>query len=180
MKVSPVAQRYAAALFELAREQGLLERVEVDVQRIAREVAQPPLSDLLFDARVAPADKRKRLEQLAAQLQPLTANFLRLLIDKRRLEVLREIGAAFHRNVLDERNASEGVVESARPLGQGELAELSVALGSILGRQVQLEQRLAPDLLAGVRVFIDNKLIDQSAAGRLEGLRSKLLGARLR
>lgn len=179
MSAGPVAMRYATALFELAREQGVLERVEADVARLDAELSAPGGSAWLFDARVPEADKRRRLETLAAGMQPLTANFLRLLLDKRRIGVLREIGAAFHRNVLAERNASEGVVLTPRPLGAGELAELSVALGRLLGRTVGLEQRLAPELVAGVRIFIDNKLIDQSAAGRLVQLRERLMGARL-
>lgn len=179
MSVGPVTQRYATALFELAREKGVLERVEADLARLDAELAAPGGATWLFDSRVSEADKRKRLEGMAAGFQPLTANFLRLLLDKRRLGVLREIRAAFHRNVLAERNASEGVVETPRPLGAGELAELSVALGRLLGRSVELEQRLAPELVAGVRVFVDNKLIDQSAAGRLTQLRERLMGARL-
>jgi F0F1-type ATP synthase delta subunit len=47
------------------------------------------------------------------------------------------------------------------------------------GRTVELEQRLAPELVAGVRVFVDNKLIDQSASGRLTQLRERMMGARL-
>ncbi|HVS17924.1 MAG TPA: ATP synthase F1 subunit delta [Planctomycetota bacterium] len=179
MSAGPVALRYATALFELAREQGVLERVEADVAKIDRELAAPGGSTWLFDARVSEADKRRRLEALAAGLQPLTANFLRLLLDKRRVGVLREIGAAFHRNMLSERNATEGVVETPRPLGPGEMAELSAALGRLLGKSVELEQRSAPALVAGVRVFVDNKLIDQSAAGRLHELRGRMLGARL-
>lgn len=171
--------RYATALFELARDKGQLERVEADVARIDRELAAPGGSTWLFDARVPESEKRKRLEELAAGLQPLTANFLRLLLDKRRIGVLREIGAAFRRNLLAERNATEGVVETPRPLGAGELAELSAALGRLLGKSVELEQRSAPELVAGVRVFVDNKLIDQSAAGRLQDLRGRMLGARI-
>jgi F-type H+-transporting ATPase subunit delta len=179
VSAGPVAMRYATALFELAREKGVLERVEADVARLDAELSGPGGSAWLFDARVSEADKRRRLEGLAAGLQPLTANFLRLLLDKRRIGVLREIGAAFRRNLLAERNASEGVVETPRPLGAGEMAELSVALGRLLGRTVELEQRIAPELVAGVRVFVDNKLIDQSAAGRLTQLRERMLGARL-
>lgn len=179
MNAGPVAMRYATALFELAREKGVLERVEADVARLDAELAAPGGTSWLFDARVGEAEKRRRLESLAAGLQPLSASFLRLLLDKRRIGVLREIGAAFRRNVLAERNASEGVVESARALGAGELAELSVALGRLLGRTVELRQRLAPELVAGVRVFVDNKLIDHSAAGRLNQLRERLMGARL-
>jgi F-type H+-transporting ATPase subunit delta len=116
---------------------------------------------------------------MASGLHPLCASLLRLLQAKNRLEVLRDLRGAFRRDVLRERNASEGYVESPRPLDAADLGRLAGALGTLLGRQVELENRVRPELIAGVRVFVDNKLIDQSVAGRLEGLRGKLLAAPL-
>ena len=56
-------------------------------------------------------------------------NFVDLLFDKRRDEVLKNLGEAFRQRLLKEEGIVEGIVESARPLGSGELAELTVALG---------------------------------------------------
>jgi F-type H+-transporting ATPase subunit delta len=174
MKVGPVSARYAGALFELARDSGVLDKVQADVDLIASELATRKL-----DARTPHEVAGKRVEELAKRMHPLTANFVRLLRDKKRLEVLDELPAAFRRCVLVHNNSVEGVVESARPLGSGELAELSVSIGALLGKQVMLSPRIVPELLAGVRVYVDNKLIDQSALGRLDALRGKLLRARL-
>lgn len=176
MKVGPVATRYATALFELALEKGALELVQSDVSTIARAVAT---NSKLLDPRTPHAVVHEQVEKLARQLDPLTANFVRLLRDKRRVEVLRELEQAFKRCMLAHENTVEGVVESARPIGSGELAELAVALGAQLKKQVHLESKLVPELIAGVRVFIDNRLIDQSATGRLDLLRNKLMRARV-
>jgi F-type H+-transporting ATPase subunit delta len=173
-----VAARYATALFELAREKGALAEVQADVSAIAREL-RTPQSRELFDARVPHEQKRARVEALGAKFHRLTSSFLGVLFDKRRLEVLEELPAAFRRCALAERGAVEGIVESPRPLGQGDVAEIAVAAKSLLGKEVLLETRIEPELIAGVRVIVDNRLIDQSALGRLEGLRGRLLGARL-
>ena len=174
MKVGPVSARYAGALFELARDAGAIDKVQADVEMLGREHGAAALG-----ARTPHDVAFKRVEELAARMHKLTGNFVRLLRDKRRLEVLAELPAAFRRCVLAHNNSVEGVVESARPLGSGEVAELAVAIGALLGKQVLLTTRLAPDLLAGVRVYVDNKLIDQSALGRLEALRGNMLRARL-
>jgi F-type H+-transporting ATPase subunit delta len=81
--------------------------------------------------------------------------------------------------VLASRGAVEGRVESARPLGSGELAELAVSLGSKLGKEVLLENVVVPTLVGGVRVFVAGKMIDYSVQGRLAGMRRKLMNARL-
>lgn len=179
MNYGAVAGRWAGALFDLASEKGALDEVERDIQLLETELSVAEVAEFLFDARVPQAEKRQALEKLGGRLNALTFNFLRLLLDRRRMEVLRELPAAFRDRLLRSRGVVEGVVESARPLGEAELKSLAEAVGARIGKQVLLETRLEPDLMAGVRVFVDNKLVDSSAAGRLEALRSKLLAVRL-
>ncbi len=178
-RAGPVATRYATALFQLAREKGQLDPVARDVASLAVLLAHPSESSWIFDARVAAKDKRDRVERIAQGFCPITANFLRLVADKRRLDLLRELPAAFKRCTLQERGAVEGTVESARPMGAGELAELCVSLGVLLQKEVSLEARVAPELIAGARIMVDNRMLDVSAQGRLEELRTKLNSARL-
>lgn len=171
--------RWAQALFELAAEKGALDQVERDVEFLSAELSVPSVSAHLFDARVPDGVKRGRLDLLKPHLHALTYGFLRLLHDRRRLEVLQELGTAFRELALERRGQAEGVVEAPRPLGAAELASLQAALSARLGKTVRLETRIVPELLAGVRVYIDNKLLDQSAVGRLERLRTKLESAPL-
>jgi len=179
VRAGPVATRYATALFELAREKGQLDPVARDIAALAELLARPADAAWVFDARVAAKEKRERIERLAAGFSPITGNFLRLVADKRRLDLLRELPAAFKRCVLQERGAVEGRVESARPMGAGELAELAVSLGAMLKKEVSLQARIAPELIAGARIIVDNRMLDVSAQGRLEELRNKLNSARL-
>lgn len=174
-----VSTRYATALFELAREKGVLDAVGADVDSIASQLESGALREL-FDRRTAADRKQVLVEALASKLHGLTANLVRVLAARRRLEVLHGLPASYRRCALAEKGQVEGWVEAARPLGGGELAEIAVAVGSLLKKQVLLQSRINPELLAGVRVFVDNRLIDQSAVGRLESLRRKLSVARLR
>jgi F-type H+-transporting ATPase subunit delta len=171
--------RYTEALFGLATEQGAVDAVRADVERIAAEVADEAVAAWLFDARVASAEKRAKVGLLSSSFHPLTRNFVELLFDKHREEVLRGLGAAFRLHWLESRGAVEGWVESARPLGGGELSELAVAIGAKLQKEVLLENRVNPDLVGGVRVFVAGKLIDYSVRGRLAGLRRTLMDSPL-
>ena len=124
-------------------------------------------------------ERRSKLDTLLANMHAFTKNFVGLLFDKRRELVLRNLGAAWKRRSLIERGAVEGVVQSARELGSGEVAELAVALGRMLSKDVQLENQLVSDLVGGVRVFVDNRMLDCSVQGRLTTLRQKMLAAPL-
>lgn len=179
MKYGPVTARYAEALFELARDKGLLTEIAADVEFLKGEMSDPDVSRFLLDASVTPAEKLARVGFLEKHVQPLTFNFVRLLLDKRRIEVLSDLGEAFQDRMLRETGAARGTVECARPLDDGDLASLAAQLGARVGKTVTLEQRVVPDLIGGVRVFLENKMLDLSIQGQLDGLRDHLLGARL-
>ena len=179
MIIDPVTSRWTDALFALAQDKDVLDEVTRDVERIAVEVGTPEVANFLFDARVPAGEKQKRVKELTSGFHTLTANFVGLLFDKNRSDVLRGLGHAFKLKVLASRGAVEGRVESARPLGSGELAELAVSLGSKLGKEVLLENVVVPTLVGGVRVTVGGRMIDYSVQGRLAGMRRKLMNARL-
>ncbi len=179
MIVGAVTIRYTEALFGLATEQGAVDAVRKDVELIAGEVADEAVAAWLFDARVPSAEKRSKVEKLTATFHPLTRNFVGLLFDKHREDVLRELGTAFRQRWLESRGTVEGWVESARPLSPGEISELAVAIGAKLQKEVLLENRINTELVGGVRVFVAGKLIDYSVRGRLAGLRRTLMESSL-
>ena len=90
-----------------------------------------------------------------------------------------ETGDAFRLRLLEHRGATEGRVESARALEASQIDELAAAIGRQLGKDVVLENEVDPSLVGGVRVFVDNRMIDNSVQGRLNGLQRKLREARL-
>jgi F-type H+-transporting ATPase subunit delta len=177
--IDPVTSRYAEALFGLAKARGALAAVSADVARLAGEFEAGGALAFVFDERLALEARRARMGQRLSGLHPLTLNFVNLVLDKRRTEVLRRLGAAFHRRELQERGAAEGVVESVRPFEANELARLAAALGPRVGKQLVLKNRLVPELIGGLRVVVESKMIDASIAGRLEGMRKNLMAAAL-
>lgn len=177
--IGPVASRYAEALFRLAKTRGVLAAVQADVERLAAACGASGSLARLFDERLPLESRRALARAETAALTPLVQDFVELLFDKRRVEVLRELGAAFHRRMLEERGAAEGVVESARPLADSDLADLARALGPRLGKTLTLKNRTVPELIGGVRVLVASSMIDASVRGRLEGLRKDLMAAPL-
>ena len=177
--LDPVTSRYAEALFGLAKRNGVLDAVRSDVDRLSTELSSESVGSFFFDARIPIEDRRSRIEPFLSGVHEYTRSFVHLLFDKRREDVLKNLGAAFHRRMLDERGEAEGVVESARPLGAAEISNLAVTLGARLGRRVSLENKVNPEVVGGVRVIVGSKMVDGSLSGRMERLRKLLLDAPL-
>ncbi len=179
IQTDPVTARYAGALFSLARKKGELDRVQEDVKRIDGELSHANVAAYLFDARVDMDKRRAAMKPLLDELSPLTRNFVGLLFDKRREEVLRGLGFAFHRRTMAEGGRAEGVVQSARPLDDALLERMAGSLGKKLGKTVTLTNELAPELGGGVRVTVENRMIDYSVQGRLDGIKRQMMEAAL-
>ena len=175
----PVTARWASALFNVAGRQGALAEVERNLDRIAAELARPQVATFLLGSEHTSAERLAKLSGLLSDFHPLTVNLVRLLFDRRREEVLSGLADAFHQRLLEERGVVEGVVECARGLGSTELGKLSSALEARLAKDVVLTSRVNPELIAGVRVLVGSRMIDQSVQGRLEDLRKKLEAAPL-
>lgn len=177
--IDQVTQRYAQSLWSLAHRRGALVAVRSDVERIARLLGDRATAQAVTSPRLGRGERLARLDGTLSGSHQLTRNFVHLLFDKKRENVLLGLGAAFHELELDERGAVEGVVESARPLDRAELERLAAHLGPKLGKTVQLTNRVRPELVGGVRIVVGSSMIDATVTGRLVDLRQRLMDAPL-
>lgn len=179
-----IARPYAEAVFELARSSGNLEpwsaalNLAADLMadgRVARLLATPSLSD---------EDRLRFLTDLfrAADEGSVLAggnkegtNFLKLLIEYDRLEVLPEI--AEHYDELKDRveNTVDVTVTSATELSEAQKHAIAKALKERLGREVRLETELDENLIGGAVIRAGDVVIDGSLRSRLEGLSNALV-----
>ena len=172
--IDPVTARWTEALFNLAERQGALLAVGGDVERLGAELRSPAVRDFLLGSKRGTAERLARLDGVASTFHPLTKNFLRLAFDRRREAILLRVAEAFRRRTMEASGAVDGIVEAPRPLDSTELARLATTLGARLDRQVRLESRVVPELVAGVRVFVGARMIDASVSGRLDALRRRM------
>ncbi|MCP3917091.1 MAG: ATP synthase F1 subunit delta [bacterium] len=173
-----VTTRWAGALFNLAHKAGALDDVSRDMERIGAEMKSSAVR-AFFLGKASLDEKRAKLGGVSSDFHPLTKNFVNLIFDRRREEVLLDVAEAFDRRRNADAGVAIGIVESAHPLGTAELDQLTTALGERLKKTVKLSHRTNPDLVAGVRVIVGSQMIDYSVQGRMDGLRRKMMEARL-
>lgn len=176
-RATDVGARYAQALFELAVESRALELVETDLKGLIDLLRQSPdLRRLLASPRFNAEDKGKGLAAVAerARVQPLTAKFLGLLAANRRTNALAEIVAAFHRLVAARRGLVSAQVTTAIPLTDTQTAALKSALRQAIGKDPEIEARVDPAILGGVKVRVGSRLYDASLKSRLDSLKYAL------
>lgn len=178
MKDPEVAERYAAALFSLAQEEGFLDRVGDDLV-LLRSFWQaiPEFSRFLVHPLVPVELKVDFIERaLKDKLHPYSLNFLKLLAHKKRLDYLPLIEQAFLKVAEKKGRLVSATVRSAMPLTDEEVAQVRASLERALGKPVVLEVEEGPELLAGAELRLLGKRYDLSLLGRLQALAAELKG----
>jgi F-type H+-transporting ATPase subunit delta len=180
MADAPVARRYAQALFTAARKDGVIERVETDLETVDALIRlQPNLLRILRAPTIARPQKKDLVRRLFEnQISSLTLRFLYLLIDKRREAVLPEINREFRSLSYAARNILPVTATVAERLTAEERARLTEALGRRTGKTVELSEELDSSLIGGMVLRLGDTIIDGSVAGQLRRLRQQLLAGR--
>jgi F-type H+-transporting ATPase subunit delta len=131
----------------------------------------------LFSTPAISAEKKKTvLAELAPLLglNPVARNFLSVVADHDRMNLLGEIREAFE-SLLDERmGVAVAEITTARPLEDAEKQELMAALRARTGKQVRMSCSLDPGLIGGVVARLGSTIYDGSVRGQLLRLRAVL------
>lgn len=174
-----LAKRYATALADLATEQKLLGAVADDLTRFAELLnVTPDLRFLLMSPTALAKDKHAALDVFIQQAKPtlIAANFLQLLVDKRRMDLVDAIIAAYHK-VTEVRSGRITVdIQMPNALEKKTAEELKMALSKLTGKEVRLNSCIEPELLGGIVVRIGSLMMDYSVRNHLNRLKAQMRG----
>ena len=172
-----VARPYADAAFQIAREQNALPRWG-EMVKLARGIAgDAQMVDVLTSPKLDAADKASLFLTIAGdRFSDDMRNFVRVLIEADRIELLPEIETLFE----GLRNEAEGVakarIETALPLTDAQLAELTAALSKRFGKRIEASTSINKALIGGARIAVGDTVIDGSVRGKLEQMKHALAG----
>lgn len=173
----PAAKRYALAAFSVAQEKGDLDGWRSAIEQIADFMSMPAVQPALENSRVPVQAKMSVIEQSLTGLPQIQLNFARLLVQKGRVGLAREIANQFIGLVEEAQSVVRASAKTAVPLSDAERETLLQRLRERTGRQVVLVTEVDPQLLGGVVIQIGDELIDASTRTRLIHLKQRLVGA---
>ena len=169
---------YAAAIFELARGEGVLDRVEGELFRVAKALeASDDLKKVLGDQRLPMERKQAVIDDLMQdRAHRLTTSFVSFAVALGRGSDLTEIAGAFTARSAAERNRAVAEVRSAIPLDDATVDRLARSLAARIGNQVEVRVVIDESILGGLVTRVGDTVIDGSVRKRLEQLREAVTG----
>jgi F-type H+-transporting ATPase subunit delta len=176
-----MAGRYATALFELALEQGAVDRVKVDLDRFDALVSE--IADLarLLRSPVLSAEEQARgltavLER--AGIDGLAANFLKLVGTNRRLFAALDMVRAYRALVAKHKGEVSAEVTLANQPSEAQLAAIKDALAGVTKKDVQVKVKIDPSIIGGLVVKLGSRMVDSSLRTKLNAIKLAMKEAR--
>jgi F-type H+-transporting ATPase subunit delta len=171
--------RYATALFELARDAKKLDKVGASLATLRQALTDSDdLKRLVCSPLISRTEAARAVAALAKplKLDPLTANFLGVLAENRRLAQLNAIIRDFNILSAHYRGETSAQVITAHPLDDGQMATLTARLKSIVGSEVAVDATVDPSILGGLIVRLGSRQIDGSIRTKHNALATAMKG----
>jgi F-type H+-transporting ATPase subunit delta len=176
-KATDVGARYALALFDLAKDENQIAPVESDLKSLKAMLADSAdLRTLLGSPTFDAETKGKGLAAVAerAGFSTLTKKFLGFLAEQRRASALASVITSFEALAATHRGAVSAQVTTAIELTPAQAKGLQAALRQALGRDPEIETRVDPSILGGLKVRVGSRLFDASLRAKLDSLKFAL------
>jgi F-type H+-transporting ATPase subunit delta len=173
-----IAEVYSRALFEAAKENGVLDRVHDELGEFADALgSERNLQVFLFSPYFSSEEKKQGVARIVEDADPRLLNFLELLAERHRMPALFRIRRDFDAMWAEENKLLPVTVTSAVELDQGIVEQIGREIEQQTGRRVELSSSVDPDVLGGLVVRVGNLVLDATVRNRLEQLRKQVAKA---
>ena len=170
-----LAHPYANALFELAKKENTVDEW-LSILKVLSEVA---LSEQFMSLVSNPElDKKKILAILQGFLDKPSnqvERLLEILQDNDRLSALPGIYTLFVQKVEADRNMAKAVIQSAYALSDADRIKIEQLLSKKFGKTIEASVEVKQDLIGGIKILINDTVVDYSVKGSLLNMTTKLI-----
>lgn len=174
--INIIASRYAEALFQVGEESNSTEKLYNELKAVVDIInVNKEFSNILKSPIVSKEEKKTLITNIfGSTLNNEMLNFMKILADKDRLNLLANMEEAFKALLNDKNNILEGVAITAVPMNEGEVNELQAKLSAKYNKTVVLQNEVDKSILGGVLVRLGNEEIDGTVKNRLDKMKEQL------
>lgn len=171
-----LAKRYARALLNAVAKGEAVEKTAADLKMVLQICAGNGDLQACLDSPIVFIQVKQNIinDLFAGKTENLTVDFLSLLFEKRRFNLLPAISEALDELIDEMRGRTRVNIVSALPVNEQERDYLHERLEKWLKQSVQLSVEVNPSLLCGIQIRIGDRLYDSSGLGRLTQIRAAM------
>lgn len=178
--IPEVAKRYAKATFDLADAESLTDAVLQDLNTLKKMINNNEgLNRLISSPTFSSTDQISVMSEIFKKqdVSILVKNLVNVLIRNRRINLLVSIITAY--DLIMKSNSGEIIAEviTAAELKDDQKQEIISNLKKMTGKEIQIQSKIEPEIIAGIKVKIGSQMIDASVSTKLNNLKILMKGA---
>jgi F-type H+-transporting ATPase subunit delta len=178
---SKISEPYAEALLDLAKSTKTVNEIKEDLNTVSRFLSESSDFKGCLENLCISKDAKKVVIKnvLSGQIDQNMLNFLFLLIDRNRTEILEDVYEQYVEILNNQESIKLALITSSIKLTEEQLVTIAKRLKIITGAStIKVAFRVDPQLIAGFTIEIGSEIIDTSIRGQLNQIRS-LLGIKM-
>jgi F-type H+-transporting ATPase subunit delta len=174
--MNKIASRYAEALVAIAQDVSRLDEFKAQAKALYKVFREnPDYVGLFSKPQLSIVEKRELLDDVLGQrIDPYWLNLLKLLVEKRRGNLLEAVTLDFIHLANVAQGIEEGIVFSVYPLSDADMSDLETTYSDQRKTKVEFLNKLDPTLISGIRIRFNESVIDLSLSAQLDALRDTL------
>ena len=173
-----IAEVYARALFEVAKEHDILDEIHDDLGAFATALEENrELAVFFFSPYFSSEEKKDGLARAVTGADPIFMNFLETLLERHRMPVIFRMRTRFEQLWDEEKKLLPVEITSSVQLDKEIVQSIGERIGEQTGQKVELSSKVDPEILGGLVVRVGNFVLDASIRNRLNQLRKQVARA---
>jgi F-type H+-transporting ATPase subunit delta len=165
------AKDYAEALFSLAEELSITERVLADTEVCCAVFEKNPTYASLADTpAMGISEKLSLIDEAFSSVDENVKNLIKILSERHSVHEFVKIAKELRKIYDEDRGIMRAEVISARPISARQLDTLKQKLGALTGKTVVLKSTIDTSILGGIKLRYMGKQLDASLRSRLDAI----------
>ncbi|MEK4136496.1 F0F1 ATP synthase subunit delta [Kurthia sp. FSL E2-0154] len=178
MSQSIAANRYAKALYELAKEKNVVAETVADLREVRIVFTESKdLFNLLVSPNLTTEKKFELIDSIFSSVQPIIVDALKVILVNNRIDETVSVIDSFIRIANDESGIEDAIVYSTEALTEDQLERISTTFAKQVGKDsLNITNEIDSSLIGGIKLIIGNRIYDNTIVSKVNGLRRALLG----
>jgi F-type H+-transporting ATPase subunit delta len=180
MNESKISVRYSKALFELAIEKNILDKVGQDMLLISEVCKLPETKELLTSPIVNPSRKGEILRKMFENdVDKSTLSLIDLVVKNGRARFIPAIARVFTTETMKYKGITKSALTTAAPVDTKIKQQITDMISEAFKTKVELEENIDSALIGGFILRVDDNYIDASVRNKLKKIKKELVGSAL-
>ncbi len=165
---------YAEAAYKIATEGESTNEWKSNLLLLSEVLKDGKVKAIIASPKVTDKNSLDFLLEFLPSCDNLFKNFLITLIENKKIYFIDQISYLFNDMILNEKNITVAEVETAYTLDSDQKAKLSKMLETQFKKQIKIKEEINKNLLAGIKIKVNNQVIDYSIKNKINSMREKL------